>query len=322
MAAAAATTSSNRFTPLSESIPSPANRSPSPSPPDACQRSPSRCASPSAPPVPQPYRTTASRLDTYPLTWTHKDHSIEQLAFCGFCYTQDSGEDECICHICNQVISLRELVMENKDSNNDLLCYHGEDCILADTIYDLINSPQNVYSPNDAPQSRPPPEQAAASPPSPLSAPNNMPIQQSPSPPRPVAPAGISYASIAARPPPIPSSPSPSSSSSPSRPPRSPASTPLPARTQAYRHSQHRSSPVLSIHDLERRFQNKSSPFFTQRSNHTARGSPSNALSRLLHAVADLLGPYNPSYTLQHDHYPFLAKHDLETTKRSYNLPI
>jgi hypothetical protein len=132
--------------------------------------------------------------------------------------------------------------MKNNDSNNDLLCYHGEDCVLADTIYDLINNPQNVYSPNDAPQSRSPPEQAAASPPSPLSAPNNMPIQQSPSPPRPVAPAGISYASISARPPPIPSPPSPWPP--PSRPPRSPASTPLPASTQAYRHSQRRlSSP-------------------------------------------------------------------------------
>lgn len=45
---------------------------------------------------------------------------------------------------------------------------------------------------------------------------------------------------------------------------------------------------------LHTRFQKRSSPFSTQRSNHTARGTPSNALSRLLHAVADLLGPYNP----------------------------
>lgn len=154
--------------------------------------------------------------------------------------------------------------MEKKSSNNDLLCNHGQDCILADTIYYLISNPWIIYSPNDAPQPRSPPEQAAASPP--LSTSNNTPTQQSPSHPRPVSPAAISYAAVAARRPPTLSPPSPSPA--PSKPSQSLTSTP--ASTQTHRHSQHRSPPVFSIHDLERRFQNKSSPFSTQHSNQRA----------------------------------------------------
>ncbi|OCK95403.1 uncharacterized protein K441DRAFT_658826 [Cenococcum geophilum 1.58] len=213
-------------------------------------------------------------------------------------------------------------------SNDDLLNSHEEDCLLADTIFDMINNVSEIYTPNSYPRSRTPeilslpsppstsplqerPSEYAAATPPPLTS-TDTPTQPSPSSPRLVSPVRPSYAAVASRP--YPTSPSPPSKPRQSlacTPPAptttlrtSRASPPASATTPSRRRSPHTSSPVLSIHDLERRFQNKPSPLYDQHLYHSTRNPPNTSLIRLLHAIADLIGSYNMSYIVKHDHHP------------------
>jgi regulator of sirC expression with transglutaminase-like and TPR domain len=62
------------------------------------------------------------------------------------------------------------------------------------------------------------------------------------------------------------------------------------------------SSPVLSIHDLERRFRNRLSPIQDRYNQQCRRKPPSVTLARLLHAVADLLGSCDANDALNTRH--------------------
>jgi hypothetical protein len=59
-----------------------------------------------------------------------------------------------------------------------------------------------------------------------------------------------------------------------------------------------RSMPVLSIHDPERRFRNRPTPFHNQHNRHARRKPPTATIARLLYAIVDLLGPHNPGHIL------------------------
>ena len=322
MAAAA----SNRFAPLSSPRSSPAaSRSNSLSRSDASQRSRSASRPPSN--TSASSRNLARRLENYPSTWTYTDLPPQQLAICGFSYSTKSEKDTCFCHICDKVMSVQWMVTLGEWSNDDLLDFY-EDCLLADTIFDMINNVPEIYTPNSHPRSRtleilsppsPPPstsplqerpsEYAAATPP-PLTS-TDTPTQPSPSSPRLVSPVRPLYAAVASRPYltlPPPSKPRQSLASTPPAPTttlRTSRASPLaPATTPSRRRSPHTSSPVLSIHDLERRFQNKSSPLYNQHLYHSTRNPPNTSLTRFLHAIADLIGSYNTSYIIKHDHYP------------------
>ncbi|KAF1813163.1 hypothetical protein P152DRAFT_457523 [Eremomyces bilateralis CBS 781.70] len=119
---------------------------------------------------------------------------------------------------------------------------------------------------------------------------------------RPASPTRPPYITVASR-----HCPTPSGMSKPDRSVASPQPTPMttirtprtsssaPAST-TQRRAPHASLPVLSIHDLERRYQNKSSASYDWNPREPSSNPPSDALTRLLHAVADLLGLYNPGY--------------------------
>lgn len=156
-------------------------------------------------------------------------------------------------------------------------------------------------------------ENAAATPPHPAPADYSKQSRLTPSP---ASPSRPSYAAIASRHwPPTPPSPSPSSPlssppssslPSPSKPHRT-ASTPLALKSKVPTLSTYQakptitspqiSSPVLSIHDLERRFQHTPNPYNTIHPQYVTRTSANNALTRLLHAIADLLGSCNMTET-------------------------
>ena len=323
----AAATSSNRFTPLSIITSDLESRSPPTSPQSPRNTSPtrsdaslSRSTSPSPSNVAQPYRSNATRRATYPEIWSHTNLPPIQLASCGFRYFAEFYKDACICHVCNTYVTMQELDTEKEHSNNDILCLHAQDCILADTLFDLMNNPTDIYTMTDRSRSRsfissPLPLSpvkstrecissigaAANSPvPSPSSS-SDVPMEASPSTPHlpstyPLSPARPSYAAVAARPPSTLRTPTPKDQRPPFPKPLS-SSSPQPtnAATSSVRattphQSSPSSSPVLSIHDLERRFRNRLSPIQDRYNQQCRRKPPSVTLARLLHAVADLLG--------------------------------
>src|SRR5437667_6154893 len=139
-----AAASSNRFMSLSSPKSSPAaSRSTSPSRADASERSRSRSTSPSRSdasqqsrslsPSPsevrQPYRSIASRIDTYPESWTYKDLSPRLLASCGFCYYRENDKDACICRECNYYATVQTIRIDNDPSPNYLLGFHTLGCL-------------------------------------------------------------------------------------------------------------------------------------------------------------------------------------------------
>ncbi|PVH90508.1 hypothetical protein DM02DRAFT_436291 [Periconia macrospinosa] len=313
---AAASGSSNRFAPLSLLKPEAASRSNSPSRPNASHSS--RNASP--PPQPkQQYRTIEERLRTYPKEWEYTNLTPQQLATCGFYYDDDDLTELCVCPDCGVKREILELDEEGERTNEELLTQHA-DCTLADIIFDLVINHESIYKDPkpqisempSQPSPLPPPssstqsshsskilpnkdnsmENAAATPPHPALADYT---KQSP-----LSPSRPSYAAIASRHcPPTPPSPLPS------KPHRTP-STPLAPKSKLPTLSTYQSkpvitspqisSPVLSIHDLERRFQHTPNPCNTTYPQYITRTSPNNALTRLLHAIADLLGSCNLSH--------------------------
>ena len=142
MAAAAA---SNRFAPLSSPRSSPAaSRSNSPSRSDASQRSRSTSRPPSN--TSASYRNLARRLENYPSTWAYTDLPLRQLAICGFSYYTKSGEDIRFCYVCNKAMSVQWMATLGEWSNDELLSSHEEDCLLVDTIVDMINNVSDIYT--------------------------------------------------------------------------------------------------------------------------------------------------------------------------------
>ena len=160
MAAAAI---SNRFASLSSPRSSPAtSRSNSPSRSDASQRSRSASRPPSN--TSASSRNLARRLENYLSTWTYTDLPPQQLAICGFSYSTKSGKDICFCHVCDKVMSVQWMVTLGEWSNDDLLDSYQEDCLLADTIFDMINN-VSIYTPTSHPRSRTPEALSSPSPP-------------------------------------------------------------------------------------------------------------------------------------------------------------
>jgi hypothetical protein len=49
---------------------------------------------------------------------------------------------------------MQELDTEKEHSNNDILRLHAQDCILADTLFDLMNNPTDIYTMTDRSRSR------------------------------------------------------------------------------------------------------------------------------------------------------------------------
>lgn len=348
----AAAASSNRFMPLSSPKSLPTSRNSSPSRPDASQQRPrspsppptrsdafeqsleqSRSPSPSPSGVPQPCRTIRDRIATYPEKWTYKLLLPKMLASCGLCYYTASGEDACICRECDApAVPLRELEADTNLSYDKLISLHYAECLLADTLEDLIRqehhirilaspaptvpatmsqSPSSHVATNPSPKSQgPKPSEHAAAATAPPPPPKVPPSPSPPPSPCPVLPTRLSYATVASRPAPTPSP-------TPSKPPRASTSTPsaqqntppTPDAKPALKSTpQHplaipTSSPVLSIYDLERRFSKKPSPLQGQRRlpprepQPIAIASPQyTAIAHLLHAIADLLGCHNTGH--------------------------
>lgn len=134
----AAATRSNRFAPLSSPEVAPASRSNSPSRSDTSQSRSNPSTS---------YRSIASRLDTYPPTWTYAELFPQQLATCGFSYSTKFGEETCLCHACDIKLNIQKMARLGEWSNDDLLSSHDEDCLLADLKFDMINNVSNIYTP-------------------------------------------------------------------------------------------------------------------------------------------------------------------------------
>src|SRR5438045_6655767 len=72
----------------------------------------SRSPSPSPSEVPQPHRSIASRIATYPKSWTHEGLSPQLLASCGLCYYPEFDEDACICHECKHYATIPILTLD------------------------------------------------------------------------------------------------------------------------------------------------------------------------------------------------------------------
>jgi hypothetical protein len=122
----------------------------------------------------------------------------------------------CYCHICGLRLNIQILVDEEETTTDDRLGYYEEDCVLADTIHDVLNNIQDIYrstpdrSSHTQKASTPPTSQAATS----IS--ENLPASTAPSPtphnstsdkpptslstssPRPATPERMSYAAVAA----------------------------------------------------------------------------------------------------------------------------
>ena len=329
MAAATSPAASNRFAPLAS--PPEASRSTSPTRPDASQ--PPRSASP---PPPKLRHSIISRFRTYPTTWTYTQLAPRQLATCGFS-CEPLKEGECFCPVCEERIDIPELISEGILTNNGLLGEHTEDCVLADTIFDMFNNAKDIYTeldqsltqslkgssptsstqpPAESPQGLPPREDAAAIP-SPAS--TRIP-QALISPSRSSSSSRPSYAAVASchcptspslplkfrqpstktppkpitKPPPQSQRPAPRTTAMSSQ--RAPshatfhtiANPATPSSTPTRHHTPHPSSPVLSIHDLERRF-HRTSLLHRLRPNQTVNQQPSMLLPQLLYTVANLL---------------------------------
>ena len=157
----AAATSSNSFMPLSIIISNLESRSLPISPQSPRDTSPtrsdaslSRSTSPSPSYVAHPYWSNATRRATYPEIWSHTNPPPIQLASCGFRYFAEFLEDACICHVCDTYVTMQELDTEKEHSNNDILHLHAQDCILADTLFDLMNNPADIYTMTDRSRSR------------------------------------------------------------------------------------------------------------------------------------------------------------------------
>ncbi len=335
----AAAASSNRFMPLSSPTsprspykcrnPSPTrsnafarSRNPSPSRSDASQQS--RSPSPSPSEVSQPYRSIASRIATYPKSWTYDGLSPQLLASCGLCYYTEFDEDACVCRECMHYATIPMLQADKDYSPGNLLGRHAEACLLADTLFDLLENPSYLHKPTSAsnasnshPAKTPLPKESCTPEhtdlnqehPSKYAAATHLPALEkstpTPSPPpspRLASPAKASYATIASRPAPTPSS-------TPSKPPRPSTSSPahkntistpiIPPTTskitQQRLSPQQTSSPVLSIYDLERRFHNTPTPLFNQQKHLSPQKPTTTAIARLLHAIADLFECQDPS---------------------------
>ena len=247
------------------------------------------------------------------------------LASCGLCYDAESDEDACICQECQGYVTMEELEAANAFSHDKLLSYHTYDCLLADTLQDLIRQRHHIgilasslltaptttsqspllhatSNPPQASQEEKPSENAAAAP---LPTPKIAPTHPSPpsSPPL-VSPTRPSYATIA-------SLPLPTSSSTPSKNPRlsnsitsthrntpaTPITTPrAPKATPQSLRPQQTSSPVLSIYNLERRFHNRPNLLSNPQRHLSPQNPPTTAIARLLHAIADLFECHDPSH--------------------------
>ncbi|KAH8744338.1 hypothetical protein BGZ57DRAFT_919336 [Hyaloscypha finlandica] len=161
----AAAASSNRFMPLSSSTsprspykcrnPSPTrsnasarSRNPSPSRSDASQQS--RSPSPSPSEVSQLYRSIASRIATYPESWTYDGLSPQLLASCGLCYYTEFDEDACVCRECMHYATIPMLKADKDYSPDNLLGRHAEACLLADILFDLLENPSYLHKPTSA----------------------------------------------------------------------------------------------------------------------------------------------------------------------------
>ncbi|KAK7177601.1 hypothetical protein PSPO01_16350 [Paraphaeosphaeria sporulosa] len=295
------------------------SRPTSPSPSNASSH---RTASPTPSDASQPYRTIASHRETFPTTWNH-NISPKRLATSGFIYfgENEHGEDTCECNICDESITVTDV---EDVTINDLLGLHSPECLLADILFNLINHMRTRTAPAATPQT--PPTPVMPSPPSSHPPPSKQassrsssprecsPRPPSPRPPQPCptqipVPPRPSYAAVAASPSPKgdrnPSPPPPPHQQRPSYPPPSASkpptmkapSTPVatsrtPTTAPPRRRSPYTSSPVLSIHDLERRFQNKPSPFYNQYHRQSLGRPHASAVAQLLHAIAELLGSY------------------------------
>jgi hypothetical protein len=71
------------------------------------------------------------------------------------------------------------------------------------------------------------------------------------------------------------------------------------------------SSPILSINDPQRRFQNKPSLVYGRHPCHTQDNTIQQCSTQLLHGVAGPLGSFTSSNGLKHDLYLLLAPHKL-----------
>jgi len=217
-------------------------------------------------------------------------------------------------------------------TNNSILALHAQNCILADTLFNLMNNPLDIYTPINCSCSqssilllillspiRSPQEcislKETAATPRPLlpSSSSNKPIEPSASSPRlpsprPLSPARPSYAAVAAQSPSALRTPTPKPRRPPFSKPPSPRSPhPTTAATNSARvtpphhSSPPSSSPILSIHNLERRFHNRSSPIQDQY-NQQSQKPPTATIAQFLHAVADLLGSCDANLTLKSCH--------------------
>ena len=212
---APSTVTSNRFAPLSSPKSSTtSSRGISRTRPDASPRP--RSASPTTSQSTE-YYGIVERLETYPSTWAHTKLPPQQLATCGFSY-KESRHDTCICRVCGEALRVRRAVTTEEWTNEEVLSIHAEDCVLADTIYDLIYNASYIYtvpSPSrpQMPEVMPPTSSASpcASPPGEL--PSTKPTAATPilstctenpaqkptsSPPSP-SPSRLSYATIVSR---------------------------------------------------------------------------------------------------------------------------
>ncbi|KAH8698039.1 hypothetical protein GQ44DRAFT_96456 [Phaeosphaeriaceae sp. PMI808] len=134
----------DRFAPLSSPTSSPvASRSNSPPCSDASQRS--RRASRLQSDIPTSSQCITSRLDTYPSTWTYTDLPSQRLATCGLPHTKPE-EETGFCHACDMEVSIQRMMTLGEWSNDELLACHKEDCILADTIHNMINNVADIYT--------------------------------------------------------------------------------------------------------------------------------------------------------------------------------
>ncbi|KAH8691853.1 hypothetical protein BGW36DRAFT_410440 [Talaromyces proteolyticus] len=136
-------------------------------------------------------------------------------------------------------------------------------------------------------------ERAAATHPPPPS--KTTPSPSPPLSPRPASPVEPSYATVPSLPPPTPSlTPSkPHRTTTPTPPaqnstPPTPVVTPTTPKTTPQPRPKQTSSHVLSIYDLERRFQHTPTPFYNPQRHISPRKTPTTALARILHSIADL----------------------------------
>jgi hypothetical protein len=321
----ARSTTDNSFAPLASSN----------DPPKALQKhkltrsdasEPKRAASRSPSPSPSTTSTTlnytVARLKTYPSTWDFPNLSPTQLARCGLAYVRE--DEACFCPVCELAQDIYSIAHE-KWGDEELLSLHDEDCVLADSIHDMVFSgwhdtpaenasqtatPTSYLPTPTTPESSPKPssqcaptDNAPSATPTPISTAETITISSKSSH-SPASPQQPSYAAVAAS----PRSQTPethlktsatsntaSRNLEPTTDHSPPPSTPSPSPSTQGTHRTQSSqipvpSPVLSIYDLEQRFRNRPSPI-SLRSHNQGTITHSNigmVLPRLLHAIADL----------------------------------